>query len=103
MTRTTPDLPVPDLTGRRVVLTGGSDGIGLVLARRLAASGADLVLGVRNRAKGEAAVDGIRSRQPGARLTLGSLDLASLASVERSRRRCSRRGIPCTCSSTTRA
>lgn len=82
MTRTTPDLPVPDLTGRRVVLTGGSDGIGLVLARRLAASGADLVLGVRNRAKGEAAVDGIRSRQPGARLTLGSLDLASLASVE---------------------
>lgn len=81
MTRSTP-LTVPDLTGRRVVLTGGSDGIGLVLARHLAGAGADLVLGVRNAAKGEAAVAAIRSEHPGARVMLGSLDLASLASVE---------------------
>ena len=38
MARTTIDIPLPDLTGRRAVLTGGSDGIGLVIARRLAAS-----------------------------------------------------------------
>ncbi|WZH51026.1 MAG: SDR family oxidoreductase [Nocardioides alkalitolerans] len=82
MTRSTPHLTVPDLTGRRVVLTGGSDGIGLVLARRLAGAGADLVLGVRNPAKGETAVAAIRSEHPGAAVTLGSLDLASLASVE---------------------
>jgi hypothetical protein len=42
MARTTIDIPVPDLSGKRAVLTGGSDGIGLVLARRLAAAGADL-------------------------------------------------------------
>lgn len=82
MTRSTPHPTVPDLTGRRVVLTGGSDGIGLVLARHLAGAGADLVLGVRNPAKGEAAIAAIRAEHPDARVTLGSLDLASLASVE---------------------
>lgn len=82
MTRSTPHPTVPELAGRRVVLTGGSDGIGAVMARRLAGAGADLVLGVRNPAKGEAVVATIRSEHPGARVTLGSLDLASLASVE---------------------
>jgi NAD(P)-dependent dehydrogenase (short-subunit alcohol dehydrogenase family) len=81
MARTTIDVPVPDLSGRRVVLTGGSDGIGLVLARRLAAAGADLVLPVRDRGKGEAAAAGIRARVPRAAVTLHELDLASLGSV----------------------
>ncbi|MGY1742584.1 MULTISPECIES: SDR family oxidoreductase [unclassified Blastococcus] len=81
MARTTIDVPVPDLSGKRAVLTGGSDGIGLVLARRLAAAGADLVLPVRNRGKGEAAAAEIRARVPGARVILHDLDLSSLASV----------------------
>ncbi|WP_369137473.1 SDR family oxidoreductase [Modestobacter versicolor] len=81
MARPTIDITVPDLTGRRAVLTGGSDGIGLVLARRLAAAGADLVLPVRNRGKGEAAAAGIRARVPRARVTLHALDLSSLESV----------------------
>ena len=81
MTRTTIDITVPDLSGKRVVLTGGSDGIGLVLARRLAAAGADLVMPVRNRGKGEAAAAGIRARVPGASIALHSLDLSSLESV----------------------
>ena len=57
MPRKRTDITVPDLSGRRAVLTGGSDGIGLVIARRLAVAGADLVLPVRNRDKGEAALD----------------------------------------------
>ena len=81
MARTTIDIPVPDLSGKHVVLTGGSDGIGLVLARRLAAAGADLVLPVRNRGKGEAATAEIRARVPLASTTLYPLDLASLESV----------------------
>jgi len=81
MARTTIDIPVPDLSGKRVVLTGGSDGIGLVLARRLAAAGADLVLPVRNRGKGEAATAEIRARFPRASTTLHALDLSSLESV----------------------
>jgi NAD(P)-dependent dehydrogenase (short-subunit alcohol dehydrogenase family) len=81
MARTTIDIPVPDLSGRQAVLTGGSDGIGLVLARRLAAAGADLVLPVRNRGKGEAAAAEVRARVPRASITLHSLDLSSLESV----------------------
>jgi NAD(P)-dependent dehydrogenase (short-subunit alcohol dehydrogenase family) len=81
MARTTIDIPVPDLSGQRAVLTGGSDGIGLVLARRLAAAGADLVLPVRTRGKGEAATAEIRARVPRARISLHALDLSSLESV----------------------
>ena len=81
MARTTIDIALPDLTGKRVVLTGGSDGIGLVIARRLAAAGADLVLPVRNSGKGEAAVAEIRARVPRTSITLHALDLSSLDSV----------------------
>ena len=75
------DIPLPSLTGRRAVLTGGSDGMGLVIAERLAAAGAEVGLPVRNRAKGARAVQTIRDRVPGARLELHDLDLSSLASV----------------------
>ncbi len=72
---------VPDLTGRRVLVTGGSDGIGLVLAGRFAAAGAEVVLPVRNREKGAAAIDRVRDRHPDAALVLEDADLSSLASV----------------------
>ncbi|MGC0369452.1 SDR family oxidoreductase [Microbacterium sp. SLBN-111] len=75
------DIPLPSLAGRRAVLTGGSDGMGLVIAERLAAAGAEVVLPVRNRAKGDRAVRTIRERVPGARVELHDLDLSSLASV----------------------
>ena len=75
------DIPLPSLAGRRAVLTGGSDGMGLVIAERLAAAGAEVVLPVRNRAKGDRAVQTIRERVPGARVELHNLDLSSLASV----------------------
>lgn len=78
----THDVPVPDLTGRLVLVTGASDGIGLNIAARLARAGADVLLPVRNRAKGEGAADRIRERVPSARLDVRALDLASLASVE---------------------
>ncbi len=77
----TRDIPLPSLAGKRAVLTGGSDGMGLVIAERLAAAGADLVLPVRNREKGERAARGIRNRHPEARIAVHDLDLASLGSV----------------------
>jgi NAD(P)-dependent dehydrogenase (short-subunit alcohol dehydrogenase family) len=75
------DLTVPDLSGRRAVVTGASDGIGLGLATRLAAAGAEVLLPVRNRRKGEAAVAAIRQTAPAAEVSLHDLDLSSLASV----------------------
>jgi NAD(P)-dependent dehydrogenase (short-subunit alcohol dehydrogenase family) len=75
------DIPVPDLGGVRAVVTGASDGVGLVLARRLAAAGAEVVMPVRNPAKGAAAAERVRAVVPDARLLLRELDLSSLASV----------------------
>ena len=77
----TPDITVPDLTGRRAVVTGASDGIGLGIATRLAAAGAEVVLPVRNPRKGQAAIAAIREQAPGATVSLRELDLSSLASV----------------------
>ncbi|HEY0259566.1 MAG TPA: hypothetical protein VGC18_06930 [Lacisediminihabitans sp.] len=44
----TPTITVPDLSGKRAIVTGGSDGIGLGLAGRLAAAGAEVIIPVRN-------------------------------------------------------
>lgn len=64
-----------DLTGRQVVLTGASSGLGVETARALASVGAELILGVRDVEKGRAALEGI----PYAALL--PLDLGVLASV----------------------
>ncbi|MFD9496808.1 SDR family oxidoreductase [Streptomyces sp. NBC_01281] len=81
MARRPIDVTLPDFTGKRVVLTGGSDGMGLVIATRLAAAGAELILPVRNPRKGEAALKAIRERAPEANVSLRSLDLSSLESA----------------------
>jgi NAD(P)-dependent dehydrogenase (short-subunit alcohol dehydrogenase family) len=81
MSRTPIDITIPDLTGKRTVVTGASDGMGLVMARRLAAAGAEVIIPVRNPAKGEAAIATIKRSVPGANVSLRSLELSSLASV----------------------
>ncbi|MEI7059272.1 SDR family oxidoreductase [Nocardioides sp. CCNWLW239] len=75
------DITIPDLTGKRALVTGASDGMGLVMATRLAAAGAEVVIPVRNAAKGEKALAAIRGDVPTARISLRDLDLSSLPSV----------------------
>jgi len=48
-----------DLSGRVAVVTGGNGGIGLGMARGLAAAGATIVVAARNAEKAEAAVAGL--------------------------------------------
>ncbi|GAA4398365.1 hypothetical protein GCM10023153_23180 [Ornithinibacter aureus] len=78
--RWTPD-QMPDLTGRRAVVTGANSGIGLVEARELARHGADVVLAVRSTDAGEAAAERIRATGAAGRVSVERLDLASQESV----------------------
>jgi NAD(P)-dependent dehydrogenase (short-subunit alcohol dehydrogenase family) len=67
---------LPAMTGRTVVVTGASSGLGLVTARELATAGAQVILAVRDEARGHkaaAAMPGTTEVRP--------LDLSSLASV----------------------
>lgn len=75
-------LPVPDLRGRTIVMTGASDGLGREAALQLATWGARLVLAVRDVRKGEIVAQRIvreTGRRDAVRLT--RIDLADLSSV----------------------
>jgi NAD(P)-dependent dehydrogenase (short-subunit alcohol dehydrogenase family) len=69
-----------DLTGRWVLVTGASAGLGVETARALAAHGASVILGVRDLEKGEAASAPVRDAAKG-EVELRRVDLADLASV----------------------
>jgi len=49
------------LDGKTILITGGSTGLGLESAKRLAAAGATIVLTSRNAEKGEKSVDAVKS------------------------------------------
>ena len=78
---------IPDLAGRRAVVTGASSGIGLEASRLLAAAGAEVVLAVRDPARGRRAVEEITRTVPEARLAVAEIDLSELDSVRRFGRR----------------
>ena len=78
---------MPDQTGRIAVVTGANTGLGFETAAALAARGASVVLAVRNVEKGEDAAATIIATTPGADVAVQALDLSSLDSVARGRRR----------------
>ena len=72
---------LPDLTGRRAVVTGATSGLGLETVRVLAAHGAHVVLTGRDEERTDQAVRRVRAAVPGGSLEPARLDLADLASV----------------------
>ena len=75
-----------DLTGRVVVLTGATSGLGLAAARVLAADGASLVLVARNEGKARGVCDSLREAARGGVEVVvadtGDLDAVRRASAE---------------------
>jgi NAD(P)-dependent dehydrogenase (short-subunit alcohol dehydrogenase family) len=73
-----------DLSGQRVLVTGGSAGLGAETARVLAAHGANVVVAVRDLVKAERALAPARAdAAPNATIEMCELDLASLNSVRK--------------------
>jgi NAD(P)-dependent dehydrogenase (short-subunit alcohol dehydrogenase family) len=75
--------PIPDraLEGRRILVTGGTSGLGLATAEGCARLGATVHLLGRDRQRGESAARGIRRRVPNADIVVEECDLGSLAAV----------------------
>jgi NAD(P)-dependent dehydrogenase (short-subunit alcohol dehydrogenase family) len=72
---------IPDLSGRRAIVTGANSGIGYHTALELARHGAAVILACRSAERGGQALELIRAESPDADVTLGSLDLSNLESV----------------------
>lgn len=70
-----------DLTGKTIVVTGASAGIGTETARVLAKAGATVVMSGRDAAKNERVAQAIRAECPGAKIETVAFDLADLVSV----------------------
>jgi NAD(P)-dependent dehydrogenase (short-subunit alcohol dehydrogenase family) len=72
---------IPDQTGKLVLITGATGGLGYETALALAGKGAEIVLTGRSDNKGAEALARIRAIYPGALVSYETLDLASLKSV----------------------
>jgi NAD(P)-dependent dehydrogenase (short-subunit alcohol dehydrogenase family) len=72
---------VPDQQGRRVIVTGASGGLGLVVARELARRGARVVMAARDVAKAERHRSEVLAEHPAATAEVRPLDLLDLDSI----------------------
>jgi NAD(P)-dependent dehydrogenase (short-subunit alcohol dehydrogenase family) len=70
-----------DLTGRRVIVTGGASGIGVETARALAGAGAEVTLAVRNTSAAQPVAEDIVATTGSKQVLVAPLDLADQASV----------------------
>lgn len=83
---------VPDLSGRRALVTGVTSGLGEHTALELARRGAQVVMAARSSAKLEQAVDAVRRTLPQAALVPLVVDLADLSSIRRAAEEAGRLG-----------
>lgn len=70
-----------DLTGKRVIVTGGASGIGVETARALAGAGAEVTLAVRDVEAGQRVADELVADTGNERVLVARLDLADQALI----------------------
>lgn len=76
--------PLPDASGKTVVITGASAGLGFAVALSCAGSGASVVMISRDPVRGEAAAGRVRAvAAAGAEVTFEQCDMSSLAQVRK--------------------
>lgn len=75
------DRNIMDQTGKTIIITGASSGLGKEAARVLAMKRGTIVMAVRNVQKGDTVDAAIRKEYPEATLIIEHLDLSSLRSV----------------------
>ena len=70
-----------DLSGKTILVTGGTSGLGAETARALASNGAHLVVTARNKEKALLAVDQIQKRSGNSHIEIEELELGSMESI----------------------
>lgn len=71
------------MTGRVIIVTGASSGLGYETARYLCEGGNDVILACRDDEKAKRAIDKIKQQNPNALATYMQLDLSSLDSIRK--------------------
>ena len=71
------------MTGKTIVITGGTSGIGQAAAEKLAGMGARVVLVARDKTRGEVALARLRERGPSAAHGIHYADLSRIAEMKR--------------------
>lgn len=73
---------IPDQTGKTVIITGATSGLGKEATKVLAQKGAHVIMAVRNTKKGEKVKQEIMSQTGDGSISVSALDLSSLESVK---------------------
>lgn len=82
---------MPDIAGRRIIVTGATGGLGFEIAQQLASAGAEVTVTARDATKGAALLDRLGHALPDKRFDLVLLDLADLNDVARAADECASR------------
>ncbi len=72
---------IPDLRGKKIIVTGGNNGLGFESVKAFAARGAEVIIASRDPEKGIAAKTKLLNESPKAKIVVMSIDLSNLNSI----------------------